>query len=96
MQRSSGLLRPRAKTVQSIAGDNPMLANTNGEVIDNRHVYPLQLHHNGRSGGIHTYFTDSAQCRQEWKTKLEEALGLRGVVQESNKVDMDSPYKCHR
>jgi RHO1 GDP-GTP exchange protein 1/2 len=81
--------------VQSVSGDNIMPANTNGEVTDNRYVYPLQLHHNGRSGGIHTYFTDSAPYRQEWKAKLEEALGLRGVVQESNKVDMDSPCKSY-
>lgn len=53
---------------------------------DNRFVYPLHLHHNGRSGGIHTYFTENQQQRQEWKAKLEEALGLRQVVQESNKV----------
>lgn len=64
-----------------------MLSTSNGDINDNRYVYPLQLHHNGRSGGIHTYFTESAASRQEWKMRLEEALGLRGVVQESNKVD---------
>ena len=40
----------------------------------------------GRSGGILTLYTESAAVREEWKTKLEEALGLRQVVQESNKV----------
>ncbi|KAG8842673.1 hypothetical protein FRB91_004002, partial [Serendipita sp. 411] len=28
----------------------------------------------------------NAQARQEWKIKLEEAKGLRSVVQEANKV----------
>jgi RHO1 GDP-GTP exchange protein 1/2 len=73
----------------SVTGDNSTgMANMhNGEPInDNRYVFPLQLHHNGRTGGIHTYFTESAQARVEWKMKLDEALGLRQVVQESNKV----------
>ncbi|KAG8813242.1 hypothetical protein FRC18_002604 [Serendipita sp. 400] len=84
-QRSGGLLRPRTKTVQSIAGDTASLAN--GEATnDSRFVYPLQIHHNGRSGGVHTFFTENAQARQEWKIKLEEAKGLRSVVQEANKV----------
>jgi hypothetical protein len=31
-------------------------------------------------------YADSAQARSEWKEKLQEAIGLRKVVQESNKV----------
>ena len=31
-------------------------------------------------------YAESAQARNEWKQKLDEALGLRKVVQESNKV----------
>jgi len=31
-------------------------------------------------------FTETPQERSEWKQKLEESLGLRKVVQESNKV----------
>lgn len=85
-QRSTGLLRPRARTVQSIAGDPNAAAGSANDVNDNRYVYPLQIHHNGRSGGVHTFFTETAQARQEWKMKLEEARGLRSVVQESNKV----------
>ena len=88
-QRAGGLLRPRTKTVMSVAGDGPtgMTNMGNNEPLnDNRYVFPLQLHHNGRTGGIHTFFTESAQARVEWKMKLEEALGLRSVVQESNKV----------
>jgi hypothetical protein len=37
-------------------------------------------------GGLWTLFAESAQARSEWKQKLEEASGLRKVVQESNKV----------
>lgn len=31
-------------------------------------------------------YAESAQARSEWKDKLHEAIGLRKVVQESNKV----------
>lgn len=37
-------------------------------------------------GGQHILYAESAQARNEWKQKLDEALGLRKVVQESNKV----------
>lgn len=53
---------------------------------DSRSVYPLTLHHNGRTGGPIILYAESAQARNEWKQKLDEALGLRKVVQESNKV----------
>ncbi|KAG1874382.1 CNH domain-containing protein [Suillus subluteus] len=53
---------------------------------DSRLVYPCTIHYNGRLGGLHTLFTESQQARAEWKQKLDEAIGLRKVVQESNKV----------
>ncbi|KAI0741870.1 Dbl domain-containing protein [Daedaleopsis nitida] len=53
---------------------------------DSRLVYPCTIHHNGRLGGLYTVFAESAQARSEWKQKLEEAIGLRKVVQDSNKV----------
>ncbi|KAL4062545.1 CNH domain-containing protein [Scleroderma citrinum] len=53
---------------------------------DSRLVYPCTIHYSGRLGGLYTLFTESQQGRAEWKQKLEEALGLRKVVQESNKV----------
>ncbi|KAF4610695.1 hypothetical protein D9613_007108 [Agrocybe pediades] len=49
-------------------------------------IYPLTFHHNGRLGGNYILYTETAQERSEWKQKLEESLGLRKVVQESNKV----------
>lgn len=86
--RNTGLLRPRTRTVMSAAGDNnnTLVGLSAGETIDNRYVYPIHIHHNGRTGGIHTVFAESTQARIEWRGKLEEALGLRKVVQESNKV----------
>lgn len=37
-------------------------------------------------GGAYVLFAESAQIRSEWKEKLEHAIGLRKVVQESNKA----------
>jgi hypothetical protein len=53
---------------------------------DSRLVYPCTIHYNGRLGGLYTLYTESQQARLEWKQKLDEAIGLRKVVQESNKV----------
>ncbi|KAJ3767050.1 Dbl homology domain-containing protein, partial [Lentinula raphanica] len=53
---------------------------------DPRSVFPFTLHHNGRQGGNYILFAESASARSEWKEKLEEAVGLRRVVQESNRV----------
>ncbi|KAI0831970.1 Dbl domain-containing protein [Trametes gibbosa] len=53
---------------------------------DSRLVFPCTIHHNGRLGGLYTVFAETAQVRNEWKQKLEEAIGLRKVVQDSNKV----------
>ncbi|KAI6112968.1 CNH domain-containing protein [Pisolithus sp. B1] len=53
---------------------------------DPRFLYPCTIHYTGRLGGIYTLFTESQQARAEWKQKVDEALVLRKVVQESNKV----------
>jgi hypothetical protein len=53
---------------------------------DARAVYPCTLNHNGRVGGLYVLYAETAAARAEWKSKLEEAIGLRKVVQESNKV----------
>jgi hypothetical protein len=49
-------------------------------------VYPFTIHHNGRVGGLYVLYAESAAARAEWKAKLEEAIGLRKVVQENNKM----------
>jgi hypothetical protein len=48
--------------------------------------YPFTIHHNGRVGGLYVLCAESAAARAEWKAKFEEAIGLRQVVQESNKI----------
>jgi len=53
---------------------------------DSRVVYPCTILHTGRLGGLYTVYAESSQARSEWKEKLQEATGLRKVVQESNKV----------
>ena len=53
---------------------------------DSRAVYPCTIHHNGRVGGLYNLYAESAVSRAEWKQRLEEAIGLRKIVQESNKM----------
>ncbi|KAL1707909.1 CNH domain-containing protein [Schizophyllum commune] len=53
---------------------------------DSRMAYPCTIHHNGRLGGPYILYAESAAARNEWKQKLDEALGIRKVVQDSNKV----------
>ncbi|TFK39742.1 CNH domain-containing protein [Crucibulum laeve] len=82
-QRSTGILRNlRGGERHGEQGNAP----TPESATDSRSVYPLTLHHNGRLGGPYILYAESAQARTEWKQKIEEALGLRKVVQESNKV----------
>lgn len=84
-QRAAGLLgglqvgRPKH-------GETPVANPQISPETDARAVYPLTLHHNGRMGGTYVLFAESAQIRTEWKEKLEHAIGLRKVVQESNKA----------
>ena len=49
-------------------------------------MYPCNMHYHGRNGGPFILYAESTASRKEWKRKLDEALGLRKVVQESNKV----------
>ncbi|KAF8621825.1 hypothetical protein AX15_007493 [Amanita polypyramis BW_CC] len=54
--------------------------------LDPRGIYPMTVLQTGRSGGILNLYAESSAAREEWKVKLDEALGLRNVVQESNRV----------
>ncbi|KAJ7614694.1 Dbl-like domain-containing protein [Mycena polygramma] len=81
-QRGTGLLR-NLRGERYGGGDHVGVAEAPG---DSRAVYPCTIHHNARVGGSHILYAESAQARAEWQSKLEEALGLRRVVQESNKV----------
>lgn len=58
---------------------------------NNNLLYPFRIYNNGRLGGPCTLFTESEKARTEWHRKLQEALGLRRVIIESNKVfEMDA------
>lgn len=59
---------------------------TNSGIKDGRAVFPCTIQHSGRLGGLYTLFAESSQARLEWKAKLEEAIGMRKVTQESNKA----------
>ncbi|KAL0953934.1 hypothetical protein HGRIS_005098 [Hohenbuehelia grisea] len=85
-QRSTGLLRG-LRGGERYDGPSPAPNGTTPEsATDSRSVFPLTLHHNGRLGGPYILYAETSQSRTEWKSKMEEALGLRKVVQESNKV----------
>ncbi|KAJ7623683.1 signal transducer [Roridomyces roridus] len=83
-QRGTGLLR-NLRGERGERGEGSAIT-TPESAIDSRAVYPWTIHHNGRLGGPHILFSESAQARSEWKQKLDEALGIRKVVQESNRV----------
>jgi len=87
-QRGTGLLRGFGGGNK---GDNRNDAQPNALVspetaTDSRVVHPCTILHTGRLGGLYTVYAESSQARTEWKDKLQEAVGLRKVVQESNKV----------
>ncbi|KAI0058941.1 Dbl-like domain-containing protein [Artomyces pyxidatus] len=89
-QRGTGILRgfgggQRDRHGTDASGPLPPAA-TPETATDSRVVYPCTIHHNGRLGGLYTVYAETGPARAEWKEKLEEAMGLRKVVQESNKV----------
>ncbi|KAF9466176.1 CNH domain-containing protein [Collybia nuda] len=84
-QRSAGLLR-NLRGERHVEGPGGVSTASPETANDSRLVFPLTLHHNGRLGGPYVLYAETAQARTEWKSKIEEALGLRKVVQESNKV----------
>ncbi|CAE6417885.1 unnamed protein product [Rhizoctonia solani] len=57
-----------------------------GDPQDSRSIFPFGIHYSGRAGGIAQFFIDSQAAREEWRQKLEEAIEMRKVVQDSNKV----------
>lgn len=85
-QRGTGLLRGFGGSNNK----NEAPANVPGVIpetaTDSRVVHPCTILHTGRLGGLYTVYAESSQARTEWKDKLQEAIGLRKVVQESNKV----------
>lgn len=62
------------------------------EPVDHRLVYPCSVYHSGRVGGHYQIFAESDKVRAEWKQKLDEAIGLRKVVLENNKVSTSEHF----
>ena len=86
-QRGNSILRlGRSERHAGDTGTPVGAATSPDSATDSRLVFPCTIHHNGRLGGLYTVFAESAPARNEWKQKLEEAIGLRKVVQDSNKV----------
>lgn len=84
-QRGTGLLRGfgGSNNKNDAQANTPISPET---ATDSRVVHPCTILHTGRLGGLYTVYAESSQARSEWKDKLQEAIGLRKVVQESNKV----------
>lgn len=61
-------------------------ANQDATPGDSRSVYPCTIHHNGRLGGLWTVYAETLQARNDWKRHLDEAIVLRKVVTDANKV----------
>ncbi|UZJ52746.1 hypothetical protein CBS101457_002066 [Exobasidium rhododendri] len=53
---------------------------------DFRDLYPFTIAHIGGKMEPLTLYVPSKLARDEWKVKLQEAMGLRAAVQEANKV----------
>ncbi|KAF9454366.1 Dbl homology domain-containing protein [Macrolepiota fuliginosa MF-IS2] len=82
-QRLTSLLRNRRdRNPTSPTGSNHSRTDSG----ESNSLYPFTVHHTGRLGGQCTLYAESAAVRTEWYRRLEETLGLRRVVMESNKV----------
>ncbi|KAF9001525.1 CNH domain-containing protein [Cyathus striatus] len=84
IQRTTGLIRTlRGNSAQSDTSSLMSPSSRTGDsAADARTVYPCTIHHGGRHGGPYILYAESQSARDEWKQKLEEALGLR----KANKV----------
>ncbi|KAF5362265.1 hypothetical protein D9756_002201 [Leucocoprinus leucothites] len=84
LQRPSSILRARRNTQNPHSPTGSTHSRTDS--ADNGFLYPFTIHHTGRLGGPCILYAESARVRAEWQKKLDETLGLRKVVMESNKV----------
>lgn len=98
IQRGAGILRTlrseRNDRNNDRQSDSASIISSRTNENDSRSVYPFTIHHTGRLGGSYILYADSAHVRLEWKQKLEEAIGLRKVVQESNRVFEIETLSC--
>ena len=83
--RSSRLhLRTIAGTLS--AADSAAGNATNASAGPEKLLYPITFNCLGRQGGFFTLFVESSQARLDWKQKLQDAIGLREAVLESDHV----------
>lgn len=91
IQRNTSLLSGlRSGGGRAAASSQLDMSKEAAEAVDHRLVFPCSVYHSGRVGGHYQLFAESANTRAEWKQKLEEAIGLRKVVLENNKVPQHS------
>ncbi|KAI8457720.1 CNH domain-containing protein, partial [Phakopsora pachyrhizi] len=67
-------------------GTTNNLGPTGSNTQDDRSLYPITIHSIGRNNYSVTMYVDSDRVRQMWKTKLEEAIGVRMQILENSKV----------
>lgn len=63
---------------------------------ENRDLYPFTIGHVGGKMEPLTLYVPSKAARDEWKSKIEEAVGLRVAMQEANKVFDTLPLSSDR
>lgn len=51
-----------------------------------RHMYPFVVYHASSESRTYTLYASSEESRQKWKAALEDALGVKGAVMDTNKV----------
>jgi hypothetical protein len=86
-QRTKGILGGlRGNAANQHVDGVPNGGANNQDSSDIRAVFPCTIHHNGRMGGLWTVYSESSAARAEWKDKLDEAILLRKVVTDANKV----------
>lgn len=86
-QRGSALLNFRGGKDATPASEfAPPGPGSPGSAHDSRVVYPCTIIYSGRQGGPYTLYAETPQARTEWKAKLEEAIRMRKIMAEKNKV----------
>lgn len=85
-QRNKGILGGLRSSGSAHPDGTPNGGPAGPDATDARSIYPCTIHHNGRLGGLWTVYAETAQARAEWKQKLDEAILLRKVVTDANKV----------
>jgi RHO1 GDP-GTP exchange protein 1/2 len=80
--RSSSLLRGRRGGSRTTTPEPSSLhVPSTDEENSAQNLYPCTLYFNGGLGGLQTFYAESSTSREEWKLKLNEAIGIGRIVQ---------------